>query len=75
MPQKPGKRGRKIGKGIRKAAHSRFGNYAGIMAHVISKRLARAVTRQKRLERLRAKRGGFRTKRAMKRARRFAPKV
>jgi hypothetical protein len=70
--QKPGKRGRKIGKGVRKMSHSKYGTYAALFAHYAAEQDARAVKRQKKLQRLRAKRGGFRTKRAMLRARKFA---
>ena len=31
--RKGGRKGRKIGKGIIKASHSKWGSYAGIMAH------------------------------------------
>jgi len=36
-----GRKGRKVGKGVHKASHSRFGNYAGIFAHSERLKLAR----------------------------------
>ena len=73
MPQKPGKRGRKIGKGVRKMSHSKWGTYAGLFAHYAAEQDARAVKRQRKLQRLRAKRGGFRSKRAARRFAKFGP--
>ena len=73
MPQKPGKRGRKIGKGVRKMAHSKWGTYAGLFAHYASVQDEQAVRRQRKLQRLRAKRGGFRNKRAARRFAEFGP--
>ena len=34
-----GKKGRKIGKGVRKLAHSKWGNYAGLINRQTSRRL------------------------------------
>ena len=71
--QKPGKRGRKIGKGIRKMSHSKWGSYQALYAHYAAEADERAVKRQRKLQRLRAKRGGFRTKRAARRFAKFGP--
>lgn len=37
--RKKGKKGRKVGKGIHKLSHSKWGNYAALIAHQKSRRL------------------------------------
>ena len=40
-----GKRGRKVGKGVRKLSHSRWGNYESLINHLQSGRLGRLARR------------------------------
>ncbi len=72
---KGSKKGRKIGRGRDKAAHSRFGSYAGIFGYGQQRKEKRMATRAARLKRLRARRlakfGGFESRRAMLRAAKF----
>lgn len=42
---KKGRKGRKIGKGIRKLSHSRWANYAGLIAHSEQRREQSMKTR------------------------------
>ena len=77
-----GQKGRKIGKGIHKAQHSRFANYAGIFAHSERKKTERGKARGERLAALRQKRKckvcaqvGFSTRRAVRRHEKFGHQV
>jgi hypothetical protein len=40
-----GKRGRKVGKGVHKLSHSKWGNYAVLINHQFSRRLGRLARR------------------------------
>ena len=77
MPEsKKGRKGRKIGTGKLKVSHSRFGTYAGVIAHSEMRKRNRITARSIRLLRLAEKRvciqcgrKGFRDSRALRRHR------
>lgn len=56
LARKKGKKNRKHGRGVRKAQRSRFGSYAGIIAHSQAKKHARMEARERRLARRKLKR-------------------
>ncbi len=68
---KKGKKDRKHGRGTRKVTKSRFGSYAGLIGASEERKRLRMISREARIARRVAKRGGFHSVRAARRFKQF----